>query len=259
MKKNMKRMNIRTLTFVALVTSFPIPTFAQYDKNWSLQAGFGEINMVENKYNEGDQYIPEDKGNTFYLSADYWLSLRVALNGGLYLEQQGLITNYADGIGLKKVNMFGINAGAKYYFFPKKWVFQPHIGAYIYTNFLNLARTKGESKVAIEQGQPGSRGFLTYDVQCPALSLSPRIGIDIHLLSSLSLCFDFDYRIGLWGSNKAQLRFADGRMVGQTVGIEERNIRSSISIGLKMDFPVRPVSGKTMDNLFRLIYYWFNQ
>lgn len=241
-----------------LEMSIALPALAQDGKTWSLQAGFGGIDMLENKYDEGDHFVSEDQGNAFYLSADYWLSQRFALSGGIVFEQQGLYTDYSDGIGLKKVNMLGVNAGAKYYFFPKKWIFQPHVGASVYTNVLNLGHQRGESPVTLEQGQPGSHGVLSYDVQCPALSLSPRIGLDIHLLSSLSLCVDYDYRIGLWGSNKAQLRFTDGALAGQTVGIDERNIRSSISIGLKMDFPAKPVSSEAKDNLLWLLYSWIS-
>lgn len=235
-----------------------IPSFGQEEKQWSLQAGFGEIKMLENKYNEGNNFVSEDQGNVFYISADYWKTCRFAITGGLTFEQQGLFTSYSDGIGLKKINMLGIHAGVKYYFFPKKWIFQPHVGASVYTNILNLGHQKGKSGAIISQGYPGCHGIMSYDVQCPALSLSPRIGIDVHLLSSLSLCLDYDYRIGLWGSNKAQLRFTDGILTGQTAGINERNIRSSISIGLKMDFPAMPVSEKSKRNLLWLIYSWIS-
>ena len=250
-------MKKRFLLF-AIIALRILPTYGQEEKKWSLQAGFGEIKMLENKYDEGDLFVSEDQGNAFYLSADYWFSQRFALNGGIAFEQQGLYTDYSDGIGLKKVNMLGVNAGVKYYFFPKKWIIQPHIGASVYTNVLNLAHQKGESKVTLEQGHPGCHGVLNYDVQCPALSLSPRIGIDIHLLSSLSLCIDYDYRIGLWGSNKAKLSYTDEPLAGQTVGIDERNIRSGISIGLKMDFPAKPVSNEAKDNLLWLIYSWIS-
>lgn len=248
-------MKLQLLVLMVLSTN---NLYAQDDKNWSLQAGFGEISMLENKYDKGDHFVPEDQGNAYYLSADYWLSQRFALSGGMAFEQQGLFTSYSDGIGLKKVNMFGINVGAKYYFFPKKWIFQPHIGASVYTNVLNLGHQKGVSTVTLEQGHPGSHGVLNYNVKCPALSLSPQIGLDIHLLSSLSLCIDYDYRIGFGGSNKAELRYTDGELTGQTAGIDERNIRGVISIGLKMDFPAKPVSEKAKNNLLWLIYSWIS-
>ena len=248
----------RKLLFITVIILVILPTYGQKEKQWSFQAGFSEINMLENKYDEGNHFVSEDQGNAFYVSADYWLSQRFAFNGGIACEQQGLYTDYSDGIGLKKVNMLGVNAGIKYYFFPKKWIFQPHIGASLYTNVLNLGHQKGKTSVTLNQGYPGSHGVLTYDVQCPALSLSPQIGVDIHLLSSLSFCIDYDYRIGLWGSNKAQLRFTDGVLTGQTVGIDERNIRSCISIGLKMVFPAKPVSDGAKDNLLWLIYSWIS-
>ena len=260
----MKAKLLVTLLFAAISTSTmgqdtkTYKTFSQDDRVWSLQAGFGEINMLENRYNEGDHFVSENQGNAFYLSADYWQSSRFALTGGLTFEQQGLYTDYSDGIGLKKVNMLGINAGIKYYFFPKKWIVQPHIGASVYTNILNLGHQKGKTKVTLDQGFPGSHGELSYDVQCPAFSLSPRIGADIHLFSTVSLCIDYDYRFGLWGSNKAQLRFTDGVQTGHTVGIDERNNRSCISIGLKMDFPARPVSETTKNNLLMLLYTWIS-
>ena len=253
-----KNNKMKRIVLLIIVSLGFLPSFGQEEKRWSLQAGFGEINMLENKYNEGNHFVSEDQGNTFYISADYWKSSRFALTGGLNFEQQGLYTDYSNGIGLKKINMLGINAGVKYYFFPKKWIFQPYVGASLYTNVLNLGHQKEETRVPLDQGFPGSNGVLNYDVQCPALSLSPRIGVDIHLLSSLSFCIDYDYRIGLWGSNKAQLRFTDGVLMGQTVGIDERNIRSCISFGLKMDFPAKPVSEKAKDNLLWLIYSWIS-
>lgn len=243
------------LSLALLLQSFT--AWGQDDKTWSLQAGFGGLEMLENSYDDGKYYVLEDQGNAFYLSADYHLRKHLSLTGGLTLEQEGLFTNFADGIGLKTVNMLGLHFGGKYYFFPQKWVFQPFVGASLITNTLQLGHHKGECHVEVQQGYPGSHGMMTYDVSCPAISFSPRIGVDIHLLSSLSLCLDYDYRIGLWGHNKAQLRFIDGPMTGGILGIDERNNRSCISIGLKMDFPVKPVSQQAKNNLWMLFYSWF--
>ena len=49
------------------------------------------------------------------------------------------------------------------------------------------------------------------------------------------------------------MMLSTGGLYGQTVGIDERNIRSGISIGLKMAFPVKPVSSKAQNNLLWLI------
>lgn len=253
MIKQVKRLIISTIITVGF-----LPSFGQEEKQWSLQAGIGGIKMLENRYDDTNYFVPEDEGNAFYVSADYWQSQRIALTCGLTFEQQGLFSNMSDGIGLKKVNLLGIHAGMKYYFFPKKWIFQPHIGASVYTNCLNLGHQKGVSSVQSEQGYPGSHGLLSYDVSCPALSLSPRLGVDVHLFSSISLCVDYDYRFGFRGSNKAQLKFTDGPMAGKTIGVDERNHRSCISIGLKIDFPIKPVSETAKNNLLWLVYSWIS-
>lgn len=85
---------IRITLLIGLSVGYIITAFAQDDRVWSLQAGFGEINMLENRYNEGDHFVSENQGNAFYLSADYWQSSRFALTGGLTLEQQGLYTGW---------------------------------------------------------------------------------------------------------------------------------------------------------------------
>ena len=261
----MRRINSNktTLSQIKILILFSASLFftvssawGQDSKTWSLQAGIGELNMLENSYDDGKNYVTEDQGNVFYLSADYHLRKHFSLTGGLTLEQEGLFTEFADGIGLKTVNMLGLHLGAKYYFFPQKWVFQPFVGASVLTNALQLGHHRGETHVVTKQGYPDCHGMLSYDVSCPAVSLSPRIGVDIHLLSSLSLCLDYDYRIGLWGHNKAKLRFIDGPRTGEIMGIDERNIRSCVSIGLKMDFPAKPVSQKAQNNLWQLLFFW---
>ena len=228
----------------------------QEARRWSVQAGLGGVTMMDNRYDDGRHYVNEDQGNVLYLSADRWLGRRTALTGGVVWEQQGVFTDYADGIGLKKVTMLGVQAGAKYYFLPTRWVVQPHVGASLLTNVLHLGRERGETLVVTQEGYPGCHALLASDVQCPALSLSPRVGVDIHLLSSVSLCVDYDWRIGLWGSNRGTLRFTDGPLMGQALGVNEPNRRTCVSLGLKVDLPVQPVSSRAGNNLFRLLYGW---
>ncbi|MCR4769919.1 MAG: hypothetical protein K5874_06920 [Bacteroidaceae bacterium] len=249
---------VKRFIAIAIVAFGILPTFGQEKKQWSIQAGIGTIEMLENKYNGEGLAQSEDQGNTFCVSADYWLSERVALTGGLVYEQQGMFTDLSDDIGLKKINMLGVNAGVKYYFFPKKWVIQPYVGASLYTNYLNLGRRQGTTVVVTEAGYSNHHATLYHDVVCPALSLAPQIGFDIHLFSSVSLCMAYDYRFGLWGSNKAQLKYIDGVKAGDIVGIDERNHRSSISVGLKMDFPVQPISKRARNNMLWLVGSWIS-
>lgn len=97
--------------------------------------------------------------------------------------------------------MLGLEGGIKWYFCPQKWVVQPHIGGLIQTNFLNLKRMQGCETHVLQQAYPGSHVQMNYDVQCPAIALKPKIGVDIRIISSVSLCFAYDIGFGLgWAS-----------------------------------------------------------
>ena len=86
---------------------------------------------------------------------------------------------------------------------------------------------------------------MNYDVQCPAIALKPKIGVDIRIISSV-----------LGGHHRADMRFLDLPFTGQTCQYQADNIRTTVSLGLKIDFPTRPVSGKTVNNLFMILSAW---
>ena len=163
-------MNFKTSFLLAICSLMPLHGMAADDKDnaskrWSLQASFGGTTLTDNTPDGQDFYMGDEEGNYFALSADYFLKNRLALTGGLYYEQEGIATYYASRIGLKKVNMLGIEGGIKWYFFPQKWIIQPHIGALVQTNFLNLGHMKGSEEHELKQGYPGSHVQLDYDVQ----------------------------------------------------------------------------------------------
>ena len=180
----------------------------------------------------------------------------MVLTGGVYWEQDGLMTDMASGIGLRKYSQFGMQAGAKFYFFPKKWVIQPHIGGLVVTNFSHLRHSRGQFYAHHLVGYPNNSGIMKYDIHCPFLSLAPHAGVDIHLLSTLSVTLDFDYRFGLWGSNRSHLNITQGPMGGTQFFDERNNHRGGFSIGLKMDFPTHAPSNRAVNNLLTLIQYW---
>ncbi|MBQ9186023.1 MAG: outer membrane beta-barrel protein [Bacteroidales bacterium] len=227
--------------------------FAQ-EKTWSVQAGIGEITMKSYSGRGQEFSIGEDIGNEFNLSVDYFLTSHIALTGGISYEQQGLFTDYSSSIGLKKTDMLGPFVGGKYYFFPSTWIIQPYAGASVYTNFLNLGTSQGEKRFVLEEQHPGTLSVFNYKVKCPALSLSPKVGVDIHLFSSLSLTLAYEYRFGLWGTNSGVLQFKNGPLAGKSVDVCEKNRRSCISFGLKLGFPVKGISGTAGRNIMWLIY-----
>lgn len=251
----MKTTPLRTLGLLLSLTTVALTLSAQADsspRRWALQAGIGETTLNDISPDNQKLYLSEDKGNNFYISADLFLNRRLALTAGAYLRQDGMLTDYADGIGLKTINKTGLTAGAKYYFFPTTWVVKPHIGVQLITNILNLGTSKGTDRHIASQGYPDSHLQLDYDVQCPALAISPRLGVDIHLLSTLSLCLDYSLNFGLWGHNRSEITFISGPLIGQHAIHQNSSNSSVINIGLKMDFPVSKVSSRAWNNLLMI-------
>lgn len=109
-------MNFKTSFLLAICSLMPLHGMAANDKDnaskrWSLQASFGGTTLTDDTPDGQDFYMGDEEGNYFALSADYFLKNRLALTGGLYYAQEGIATYYASGIGLKKVNMLGIEGG----------------------------------------------------------------------------------------------------------------------------------------------------
>lgn len=225
-------------------------------QRWAIQAGFGGTTLYDNTPDGQDFYMNDEEGNYFSLSADYFLNDRLALTGGLYYAQEGIATYLASGIGLKKVNMLGVEGGIKWYFFPKKWIVQPHIGALLQTNCLNLGRMRGSERHELSSAYSGSHVQMDYDVQCPALAFKPRIGADIHLFSTVSLCVAYDLSFGFWGHHRADMRFLDLPMTGEVCHYKTDNMRSTFSLGVKVDFPTKSISPKTFNNLLYILSIW---
>lgn len=228
----------------------------QEPRRWAISGGLGGV-MLSNDSGDGQPfYLNDEEGNYFHLTADYYLTHRLALTGGLYLENDGMMTDASNGTGFKHVNMAGVQAGAKYYFFPQKWIVQPYAGAMLQTNVLNLGTQKGKGVYTAEQGYPGSKFKMEWDVQCPALSVVPRLGVDIHLFSTVSLNLEYDLAFGLWGHNRYNVTYIDGPWMGTATHHKNSMMRSCVQLGLKMDFPTRPVTRKSWNNLLLLMHSW---
>lgn len=252
-----KKMMLGVMSVVMLAVVLPL--HAQDEKEpqrWAISGGMGGVTLSDISADGERFYLNGDEGNYFHLSADYYLTKRLALTGGLYLENDGLMTDASDGIGFKHVNMAGVQGGAKYYFFPQKWIIQPYVGAMLQTNVLNLGTQKGKGIYTAEQAYPGSKFNMEWDVQCPALSVVPRLGVDIHLLSTLSLNIDYGLAVGLWGHNRYDVTYIDGPLMGLTTHRKNSLTRTYIQVGLKMDFPTRRISSRAWNNLLWLFSSW---
>ena len=237
---------------------FAQPEDTEYKKTWSVQAGFGQLTFADNRVTGDNTSWGDSRANLFYVNADWFLTPRLALVGGVYWEQDGIMTEMASGIGIKKYSQFGVQTGGKFYFFPKRWFVQPHVGALLITNFGQLKHSRGGFNVGHIVGYPNNSGIFKYDLQCPAFSIAPHIGVDLHLFPSLSFTFDYDYRIGWWGQSRSELFITQGTLGGSHFFDERKPYRGGFSFGLKLDFPIKATSeknGRIVRNLLDYILF----
>lgn len=246
----------KTLSLIATIILISSAAYGQdeEERRWGIQLSIGGTEM-----NNSGSTLGEDQGNSYALTADWYVMRHLALTGGLYTEHTGLLTYLdADGIGPKTFNILGVMAGAKLYPLPYKWAIQPYIGVAAYTNVLNLSHQRGKFTFNTNYGAD-SPATVDYDVRCAPLSLAPQFGVDIRLLSSVSLNLAADYRYSLGGRSSAQGRITSGQMAGQAFVLDERHDRMVFSIGVKVDFPLRPINtSRFNDNLWLMIGSWLS-
>lgn len=246
-------MNKVLLSVLAFCLSTNVFAQDYNERTWGVEATIGGGSFHENK-----TLLNEDQYNTFAVNANYYLTPRFALMGGLYLEQDGLMTDMAHGKGMKKFYMFGPEVGCKFYVFPKKWIIQPHIGAMLMTNVLNLGSNKGMFNYE-SNNIDCSKALVSYDVQCPVATMAPTIGVDLRLTSNITLFANMDYRIGLYGHNRSTAQVLAGSHAGKTYNVDESMVRNGFSVGLKVDLPWNKKDNpKVVNGLFNLIHMWIS-
>jgi len=237
---------MKTKRLMALISAMLIVLAAQAQtRKFGIEAsiGGGHIEQSGDDYdNLGISDLNDDQQEAYRLSVDYYLGNHFALTGGLFLERQGLMTDLDDGLGLLKHYQFGIQGGGKWYPLKPKYIVQPYIGANFYVNFINLSKHSGERRVTATSGYYGD-GVMGYDLQSPLLSAGPKIGAEIRIFSSLSLCLSCDYRWSILGISAGESCYsnADARIGDKIFAIRNTAHRGGINIGLKLDLPLRHV------------------
>lgn len=250
---------MRGVVLALLLAAF-LPVWAGADdkgdkeKVWSIEAnlGGGEISQDDDCWEVGN-----DENDVFSLGIDYYLNRHVALSGGLFAEQRGLFTEYSESVGLLKHWSAGVYGGAKWYPLREKYILQPYIAANLYLNALNLTKQTGEKHVSPSNGIDGN-GTLEYEIQHPFISAGPKIGLDIRLISSLSLAIAYELRCDFYGKANGELTMTSGNWAGKVYQQRDKHLNSIFSVGLKLDFPTRRVSENSRNNLITLLFGWLS-
>lgn len=255
----------KRLSFFLLIWITLSATICWADKNekipqhWSIRAGYGTGEAeVESPENQNFYTGENSMSNIFFVNGDYFLTKHLALSGGFYYEEAGLLADYAKDIGLMKFNCMGLTAGTKYYFLPRKWIVQAYAGGFVQTNFLNITHQVGERKLIADNMYPGSMLYVKYDVKRPFISVAPQFGLDIRIISSVSLCLGIDMRIPLGGHQRADMRFINGPLMGQTSSQSANEIKFDKILSVKVAFPLKPVKESTVNNIIEYLIYYFS-
>ena len=249
------------ITIMASLVPFCNAIAQNYDDDepthWAISLGGGNIKQHNNSPSDQSFNLGNDKGFHFFVNGDYFLTNKIALTGGLYFQQNGLLTELSNGIGLKKVNRMGVAVGAKAYVFPKKWAIQPNIGVNVRTNFLNLATTKAKENFNLDDVIANTSVETAYDIQCPFLTVNPKIGIDIRFISTVSLFVDYNLYYDLGGHNTTNVKYTSGWQTGQSAIHSIGKLNTGFNIGLRLDLPTESVSSSGRDNLLEMLFYLF--
>lgn len=224
-------------------------------KLWGVEIELSGLKLHNADDGDYSFYPSDDEGNSVQVLGHWYPKRHWDILGGVYFEQDGILTDYADGIGLKKVNRLGLACGAKYYFLSPKWMVQPNAGVLLFTNVLNWNR-KGQGLYMAEDAYAGEPLQLDWHIRCSPLSVAPRLGVDVRLISSLSLSLGYEWRLPVSGSSTYSAQFVGGTMSGQSTRMKD-TFGYGFSIGLKMDFPARGVSEQKAASLLGSIISWF--
>ncbi|QUB47513.1 hypothetical protein J5A66_01385 [Prevotella sp. oral taxon 475] len=218
-------------------------------RDWGIALNTGQIEIFPDE-------TPTMEGNganmAIEFSVDYYLTRHLSVSGGLYYEPMKIFTGYNHGDGLLKRNTAGLRVGVKYYPLHPRWIVQPFIGGALYTNVLNIDTRERRSNLELP---PYGRAILDYRVKASALSVAPQIGCELRFLSSISFFVTWDYRFGLYGYNRADLRFTEGLWAGRHEQSAFNNDRTILSFGLKIDSPTRDITktgASLLESLFKL-------
>lgn len=222
-------------------------------RQWSLQATWSKTTLEDDSPAGQSISVGDDEGEAYTLMGDYYLNKHIALTAGLAYGREGLLTNLGSGLGLKKSHRLDIIGGAKLYPLPNKWLVQPFIGGNVMVNPFSFWGQSGSKTYSVFHENHWRKLNVDYALRNPTLQFAPRVGFDLYLFTSVALTMDWDMRWALGGYHRADLRFIDGPYMGQLLHYDTATPRTAFSVGLKVDFPAKPVSEQTTNTLWGAI------
>ena len=221
-----------------LLLASPSATVAQNEeRKWAIELSLGPT-FIKDKTTLSGQSGTES-GLAKYLGFEYFLfqQTHFSLRAGLQAETLYL------GSQLITAEQTTINLGGRWYPAPERWIVQPHLGL-----GMNVLLSEDNSSEGAEIGM-GHKTTFRADISSPRIALTPSVGLDIYLLSSLALYAEYSYNIGF--NNKYDISYS---VNDRTPDVVHGNLNHhNLQIGLKLTFPFRFTSDD-MNGALRSIF-----
>lgn len=211
-----------TLILVTLAI-FPSKANAQNkERKWAIDGNLG-FTFIKDKTGVSDN-VGQEAGRSTYLGAEYFIPhTHFSVRAGYQSETLRL------GSQLITADHQTINIGGRWYPAPERWAIQPHAGL-----GMNILLSDDNSTEGAEWGM-GRKVTYQADINSPRVALTPSVGLDIYLLSSLALYVDYSYNLGF--NNRYDITYSVNDRTPTSVSghLNHHNLQ----IGLKLTFPFR--------------------
>lgn len=225
----MTRMRIKwLLILLCYVSALTAQDLDEQDRNWALTASFGACSPVITKntsFEKGAGF-----GSIRTLMVEYYIpDTRFSLKGGYLGEEINLS-------GDSSASLSNLEVGGRYYFLPRRFVFQPYGGI---STAWNLSPRTEKGVVTGSSYNPLKQEYQKdyethYYIREPLFTASPVLGTDIYFLSCMAISVEYNFRIGVDGKMKNEIERFKPR---ETATVCTNGMRHTFSIGLKINFP----------------------
>lgn len=213
---------IQTLTLIALAIQ-PSQAYGQNEeRKWAIDGNFG-FTFIKDKTSVSGN-IGQEAGRSTYLGLEYYIpKTHFSVRAGYQSESLRLASQ------LVTADHQTVNIGGRWYPAPEHWAIQPHADIGV-----NILLSDDNSTEGAEWGM-GHKVTYQADINSPHVALTPSVGLDIYLLSSLAFYVDYSYNLGF--NNRYDISYSVNDRTPDVVhgNLNHHNLR----IGLKLTFPFR--------------------
>ncbi|MGM9714387.1 MAG: outer membrane beta-barrel protein [Prevotella sp.] len=221
----MKRKTNGFMPTVLLIVMAILPAEANgqnEERRWAIDGNLG-FTFIKDKTGVSDN-MGQEAGRSTYLGAEYFIPhTHFSVRAGYQSETLRL------GSQLITADQQTINIGGRWYPAPERWAIQPHAGI-----GANILLSDDNSTEGAEWGM-GHKVTYQADINSPRVALTPSVGLDIYLFSSLALYVDYTYNLGFNNAYDITYSVNDRTPTRVHGNLNHHNVQ----IGLKLTFPFR--------------------